>query len=772
MTWITTTDPLALVAIQAGQVNNPSEQTGADGGGRLDTQQRAVLLGEPVPIVFARRRDGNGGVLISPSATEARFENSLINEVTAYYHLVLSEGQIDSIPVKDVFQRSCRVGSHSQTYNRRAGTWTPGNAIVQRSGYDFPECPYYCGTVGAYPGMSTLSFQVTIPDGFDQWNRQVHCFIRGGMHVTRLVDSVLGPSDNFADLVNWMLVNSERVPTALIDATALGVAAGFLEANGFTCNVWLTEALNYSDLLAQWAPYFLLGESNNAGKKGLRALLPINNDGTIKTTAITPEYTFTEDTILPGTFELQYTSLADRQPFVVQVTWRQQLEDDFGIIRTAELRYEGTATDGPYEGHDLSAFCTNEDHAVKIGAYILAKRVYTTHTVRFSARPQTHNTIISPGDIVRVRLLRQATTAGQTHHDYLYQVERISKTLAGDVLYECTHFPVDNQSRSLVALDIDAATGTGIVLSSNKTGVGCDINSDDDNTIPAETFTDPDLSVLNAGEPISIDFRYESALGSVASNADDGLDETEALSVGTGPAGAAGGSEITAVIPCSGGTIQWKRNGANISGATSTTYTTDENDIGESITYEVTCPDGSTRQSEAVTPYSAKFKFNSFTPTPISVTIHYRYGLTGVDTDCNTGVTTPFQIPGSGTLSASGFSFSMHTVDQVLGLPLSASIGYSVGCGNGGIDLNVNGALYADTNATSIWGSNRTTASSISYAQKHATIITKIVLNQNVPGLGITGDDVTDSGLEWIYSGYDPEAQTYIKDTGTEINIP
>lgn len=565
MSWVLATDPLALVAIQAGQVNTPSIQTGADGGGRLDTQQRAVALGEPVPIVFARRRNDKGGILISPGATEARFENDTSNAVTAYYHLVLSEGQIDSIPVKDVFQRSCRVGSYSQTYNRRAGTWTPGNAIAQQVGYDFPECPYYCGTVGAYPGMSTLSFSVTIPNGFDQWNRQVHCFIRGGMHVTRLVDSVVGPSDNFADLVNWMLSNSGRVPAALVDATALSTAAGFLEANGFTCNCWLTEAQNYSDLLAKWAPYFLLGESNNGGKKGLRPLLPINSNGTIKTTAITPEYTFTEDTILPGSLEIQYSTLAERQPFVAQVTWRQQLEDDFGIIRTAEVRYAGTAESGPYESHDLSAFCTSEDHAVKVGAYILAKRVYPTHTVRFSARPQTHNTTVSPGDIVRVRLLRQATAAGQTYHDHLYQVERISKTLAGDVSYECSHFPIDSQGRSLVALDVAAATGTGILLTSNKTGVGCDIHSSTDNTIPGETWSAADWDVLDAGSMQELAYNYlvGSPSGSTI-NTDDGLDNQtipQSFSiVPTGSAAIDGAGLKPTVGTCPGGTaasVKW-----------------------------------------------------------------------------------------------------------------------------------------------------------------------------------------------------------------------
>jgi hypothetical protein len=536
VSWIKGTDPLALVAIQTGQVNTPSTERGAAGGSRLDTDQRSVEIGEPVPIAFARRRNGKGGVLISPGATECRFENDASNNVTAYYHLVLSEGLIDSIAVKDIFQQSCRVGGFSQTYNRRAGTWTPGNALVVRAGYDFPEASYYCGSIGTYPNMSTLSFINTIPDGFDQWRKQVHAFIRGGMHVTRLVDAVTGPSDNFADLVYWMLSNTKRVPASLIDVPALQTAAEFLEANGFTCNCWITESRNYSDLLADWAPYFLLGESSKNGKKGLRSLLPINANGTINTDPIDWEYIFTEDTIIPGSIEIQYTSFADRLPFVAQMTWRQQLEDDFGIIRTAEVRFAGTAPAGPYESHDMSEYCTSEDHAVKAGAYIVARRRYVTHTIRFSAKPQAHNRILDPGDIMRVKLARTASVAGTTDHDYLYQVERVTKTLAGDVGYEATHLPIDADGCSLVALTVAAATGSGILLTSNKTGVGCDINSYTDNTIPAETFTDIDF-VVGAGEyefaPLDVGVPVDAVIDNGggtgptddATNQDDALDE-------------------------------------------------------------------------------------------------------------------------------------------------------------------------------------------------------------------------------------------------------
>ena len=165
---------LPLLAIQVGQTPMPAEQTGAAGGSNpLDVRQRAHAIGDPVPIVFGRRRAGAGGVFVSPAATECRFSNDATNAVTASYHLVLSEGQVGSLQVRDVFQRQCRVGAFNQTYNRRAGTWQPENAIVAQAGYTKPEASYYCGSIGTYPNISTLSFQVTYPNGLDFWNRQV-----------------------------------------------------------------------------------------------------------------------------------------------------------------------------------------------------------------------------------------------------------------------------------------------------------------------------------------------------------------------------------------------------------------------------------------------------------------------------------------------------------------------------------------------------------------------------------------------------------------------
>jgi hypothetical protein len=510
-------DPLGLIAIENGMVPAPLVDAGAEGNNPLDVAQRAAVIGEPIPIVFGRRVGDYGGVLISPAATECRFTNDAANSLTTSYHLVLGEGQMDSLQVRDVFQGPCRVGSFSQAYSIRAGTWTPGNYITDPS----YEASAYCGTIGTYTGLSTLSYQITTGSGNDFWQKQVHCFVRGGMHVPRLLDGITGPSNMFADLWQWSLLNISKQPASAIDTSRLTAAANFLNVNNLTCDIWLQESSNLEDFAASKASSFLLGQTRVNGQRGLRPLLPVNNDHTIKTTAVNWSFLFNEDYIIPETFEITFTSLVDRLPFAVKVLWRQQLEDDFGIIRTSEVRYPGEAIDGPYEQHDLSAFCTRESHAVKVGAYIRARRRWVTHTASWTTRAESFNTTLVQGDIVRVRLDRIVSANSSKAHDYLYQVDRITETQAGDVKVEATHFPIDSQGRSLVALDVANTVGNGILFSSNRTGVSCDLNSSTDTTVPASTSTDgTDLdSDVEAGGP----------------NGGQAVEGTPQESTGTGP---------------------------------------------------------------------------------------------------------------------------------------------------------------------------------------------------------------------------------------------
>ena len=680
--------PLKLPAATA-EASPPLVEKEAQGNSPLDVAQRGAMIGEPIPIVFCRRTGGAGGVLISPPATEARFEDDASSNITASYHLILSEGVIDSIQVRDVFQRSCRVGSFTQTYDRRAGTFVAGNFIDNTPNL---EAPGYCGTGGTYDGLSTMAFSVTIPAGFDQWNRQVHCFIRGGIYITRLLDSVTGPSNNVADLLLYLLRNSSRVPEAMIDtATSFLAAATFTNANGFWFNGVVSESTNLRDWISGTLQYFLLRQARIGGKEALKPLVPTNNDGTIKTTAVSWVFTFTEQHIIPDSFEITYTPLADRKPFCAVMLWRQQ--DDLGIpvMRNTEVRYTGTAVDGPYEQHDLSEFCSTENHAVKVGAYIISKRRHVSHRLQLGVKPDGYNPTLGAGDLVRVRLERIASTGSDSVHDYLYEVDRIGKSIGGEVQLDLTHFPVDANLASVVALEVNAATGSGLLLPTGLSGITCDVNSSADTSVPAETFTDGTFS--DYGSDISdLGGSFSGGDGDVTGgNPADGLDGQSTPS-GSPPALTSDGDinapvvgdTLTAPTICDGGQVVFYRLDPSVPGGKTfltqytPTYTLVINDVDKSVYAEISCPDptsptgyGEPIKSESVT--------ISFIPTPETITVNVILTLYAYTSDkiyCYDGVT--IAIPEAVNTSLIEFS-----VPNVVGyVPLNSSVTQPCVCSN------------------------------------------------------------------------------------------
>lgn len=524
-------DPLQLLPYQSGAVTSPVSESAAGASSSLTRPQQNAKIGESVPIVFCRRRSNNGGVFVSPKATEGRYENGVIYSRldggnSNYYPslqefldiklcLVISEGDMNPLKLNDMFYGECKRGTYAQSYNRRAGTWIPGNfideyftstttgillptprtagetyymidsakvfyAIDARFVWSTPHvahnCPEYCGTSGSYDNMTVVSFEHRLFN-FDNWNVQVHAFVREGMKVTRLVDDTLGPSDNFVDLAKYLIDKTSAVPSELIDNTLFVSAAKFLEVNSFFYNGKLERSANLSDWMQAHAYFFLLRFSKVNGKFAFRPTLPVNTDDTIKTTAVSYKYGFTESELLPDGFEIQYIPLSERSAIIMQMMWREQPSGDIGFARTTNVKFSGTSSDGPFEQHDLSLFCTNEDHAVKVGAYMLSRRRNIMHNLRITVRPGSHSSVLSVGDIVRVRLRRETAVDQVEHHDFLYEIDRIAKTSTGPVMYDLTHFPIDSQGRSMVALDVNGATGPGVVLNAGRQSFSCDINT-------------------------------------------------------------------------------------------------------------------------------------------------------------------------------------------------------------------------------------------------------------------------------------------------------
>ena len=476
-------DPLALLPYQSGLAEPLLVEAAAEAASNLTAQQQAYKIGDPVPIVFCRRVSSNGGVMVSPGATEARYQNdSSTNALTVSLHVVLSEGSLPTVPVKDVFVGPCRQGTWNQNYDRRSGTWLPGNFVTTVSGKQPWSCPFYCGTSGRYENMTTLSYQNTFIDGSSRWQHQLHVFVREGIKITRIIDSVLGSSNNVVDLAIYLMNQSGRIPSALIDSSQMLAAANFCEANSLFYNGVFKESQNLDSWLEQIGNDFLLRLTQKDGKFGFKPRLPVNTDHTIKTTAIVWSFTFTEDHLLPDGFEIQYIPLENRQSVCFQMMWRQQLDSEIGFPRTTEIRFTGEAAGGPFEQYDISQFCASETHAVKVAVYRLARRKYITHTLRLKVRPSSFNNTLSIGDYVRVRLRRETATTALNYHDFIYEIDRIEKTASGACVFDLTHLPIDKQGRSLVALDVANASAANATISAGRSDFSCDDNSASDNT--------------------------------------------------------------------------------------------------------------------------------------------------------------------------------------------------------------------------------------------------------------------------------------------------
>jgi hypothetical protein len=160
-------------------------------------------------------------------------------------------------------------------------------------------------------------------------------------------------------------------------------------------------------------------------------------------------------------------------------------------------------------------------------------------------KPDAFNPTLAAGDLVRVRLERIASTGADSLHDYLYEVDRIGKSITGEVQLDLTHFPVDASLASVVAQEVNAATGSGLLLPTGLSGVTCDVNSSADTSVPAETFTSGTFPDYGS----SFDAIATSDLGDpLVNNPEDGLDNQEGIPIGPlsyqNPSGVPGGEPV------------------------------------------------------------------------------------------------------------------------------------------------------------------------------------------------------------------------------------
>ena len=307
-----------------------------------------------------------------------------------------STSQMSELSLYDEIAKSCDSGpEHSVTYvNESVST------EVSSEGSNEKGAPYPFTMIGVALRSNTLLTTVN----------QLRIWLANGQSVKYndpAQAALRGPSNNFADIVNYILTNEvgglgSAAGSALVDYTSLSNAARFIRQNGLTFDGSIADRVNARSYLTEIAPFFLCNFVIGNGLFSMQPSLPHDSNGTIDPQSIPISNYFNERTIIDGSYKLSYLDSSQRRDFKALVSYRVGFRDSTPSIKTVSVRWN---EDGgwlyPQEEIDLSDFCTSEEHALKVGRFLLSLRRNVDHSVQFETLPNQLG--LSPGAYIVVQ---------------------------------------------------------------------------------------------------------------------------------------------------------------------------------------------------------------------------------------------------------------------------------------------------------------------------------------------------------------------------------
>jgi hypothetical protein len=276
---------------------------------------------------------------------------------------------------------------------------------------------------------------------------QTHMFVEQGVLVNRLMPSYFsdaeeeGASHYYADLINYLLGKAKMIKADQIDVESLKAACAIHEHYKIFYNGVMQLTTSFTEWLTRTAPYFLMTPRQVDGKYGIWPVVPVDTNSEFSREPIASYLTttITADEIVSGSYSREYFPAKDRKDICLVMVYKDVPIANPGQTVTVEVRYRGTALQGPFEQHDLSEFCCHPNQALMSARYLLARRRYTSH--RCSLAVGRRGAQLKPGDVIAVEL-EVDTTAGNGITDLMYyQVDAITEGQGGQVQLELIHFP-------------------------------------------------------------------------------------------------------------------------------------------------------------------------------------------------------------------------------------------------------------------------------------------------------------------------------------------
>lgn len=300
---------------------------------------------------------------------------------------------------------------------------------------------------------------------FPTTTKQLYIFYEQGVKVDLysggLVGNVYptGASNQLIDLVMYLFTIYKRAAGAATADIAAPIyidnmtdIAAFCDEYNLHYNGVLDESVNLIEFASAMAPFFLLSFLSVGGQYRFEPILPLNGSNEIDVTALTPAATFTEDDILFGSFSKTFKAVAERQPVIAVMLYRESNPSEVGIQRTVQVAFDATSPDAPVEQFDLTDFCTDPAHAELYGKYELARRQHSTHVVSFQTALIT--TQLKPTDVIKIERQRISSKGdNRTEVDY-YQISAITYESDGTSTIAAEHFPVDSNDIAIISNEI------------------------------------------------------------------------------------------------------------------------------------------------------------------------------------------------------------------------------------------------------------------------------------------------------------------------------
>jgi len=231
-------------------------------------------------------------------------------------------------------------------------------------------------TQATYKDLAMVGISVKSNRSFNNAD-QLRMFIRSGVTA----------SNSYPDLIMYMLWKAGHgLNGEMIDRASFETANKFCQANKLFFDGVLADRTNLRTFITNTAPFFLLNLVIANGKLALKSALPTGSVAL-----------FTAGNIVDGTLNVEKIDTGERRPFRAVMVWRSNPLNEFPRTRTVTA-YWSDRKDSPMEEYDMSAFCTQESHAILAARYLLAVRRYVTRNVSFKTTPD--QATVQPGELI------------------------------------------------------------------------------------------------------------------------------------------------------------------------------------------------------------------------------------------------------------------------------------------------------------------------------------------------------------------------------------